>query len=144
MIMGLKNKYLFIPFVTCVKILGRTFPKVLVKIRYFVRFKRFLNLKNPQTLNEKILYMSLCTDTTLWTRLADKYNVRGYIDECGLSEILVPLYGHWTNSNDIDLNLLPDSFVLKTTHGCGDIFVVRDKSVLDFDRIKKTLNNIVI
>ena len=145
--MGIRNNPLFkemlYPIILVAKIIGRNFPEILVRIRYFMRFKRFLNLKHPQTLNEKILYMSLCTDTTLWTRLADKYNVRGYIEECGLSEMLVPLYGHWTNSNDIDLKLLPDSFVLKTTHGCGDIFVVRDKSVLDFDRIKMTLNKSV-
>ena len=88
-------RYLFTPIIGITKFVGRNWPELLMRIRYFARFKRRLNLDNPKTLNEKILYMSLRTDTSLWTRLADKYNVRGYIEECGLSNILVPLLGHW-------------------------------------------------
>ncbi len=137
--MSIKNKILFSPFVNLVKFIGRYFPETLVKIRYFVRFKRRLNLNNPKTLNEKILYMSLRTDTTMWTRLADKYNVRGYVEECGLSDILVPLLGHWEKVEDIDFDNLPKRFVLKSTHGCGDIVVVKDKSKIDSDNIRKQM-----
>ena len=42
---------------------------------------------------EKILYLSIKTDTTLWTRLADKYLVRLYVADCGYQDNLVELYG---------------------------------------------------
>lgn len=115
--------------------LGTNYPETLVKIRYFARFKRLLRLDNPQTLNEKILYLSLRTDTTLWTKCADKYAVREYVHECGLDDILVPLYGIWQNVDEIDFAQLPKEFVLKTTHGCADVAIVRDKAKADWETL---------
>ena len=133
-------RVIFTPIIWITKFVGRNCPEFLMKIRYFVRFKKRLNLENPKTLNEKILYMSLRTDTTLWTRLADKYNVRGYVEECGLSDILVPLLGHWEKAEEIDFNNLAKQFVLKSTHGCGDIIVVKDKSKIDREDIRKRMS----
>lgn len=138
--MSIKNNSLYSPLVYLAKFVGRNFPELLVKIRYFIRFRRYLNLKNPHTLNEKILYMSLRTDTTLWTRLADKYAVRSYVEECGISEILTPLLGYWRKAEEIDLSLLPKQFVVKTTHGCGDVIAVTDKSKIDPVTIQKYMH----
>lgn len=131
------------PIIWVASFVGRHFPETLVKIRYLVRFHKRLNLKSPQTLNEKILYMSLRTDTTLWTRLADKYAVRGYVEECGLSDILVPLYGHWENADEIDFQKLPNSFVLKTVQGSGDIILVKDASTVDMNAIRYKMDKAV-
>ncbi len=136
-------KVILAPVIWLTKFLGRNYPEFLVNVRYFVRFRRILNLSNPKTLNEKILYMSLRTDTTLWTRLADKYSVRGFIEELGLSDILVPLYSHWDNVCDIDFDKLPQRFVLKTTHGSGDIIIVKEKSSLDIRLISRQLQKSV-
>lgn len=138
--MRIKDKKILRPIVKLTQLIGRNCPETLVKIRYFVRFGKCLNLKNPKTLNEKILYMSLRTDTSLWTRLADKYNVRGYIEECGLSNILVPLLGHWHKAEDIDFDKLPEQFVIKSTHGCGDIIIVNDKSKIDYNDVRKRMH----
>ena len=138
--MGLKEKKIAYPIVWVAKVIGHYFPEVLVRARYFVRFHKRLNLKNPKTLNEKILYMSLRTDTSLWTRLSDKYNVRGYIEECGLSNILVPLLGHWHKAEDIDFDKLPEQFVIKSTHGCGDIIIVEDKAAIDKNDVRKRMH----
>lgn len=131
------------PLFGVTKWLGRHHPEFLVRIRYLVRFHRLLNLKNPQTLNEKILYLSLRTDTHEWTRLADKYKVRKYLEECGLGDTLVTLYGVWDNVNEIDFDKLPQSFVLKSTNGCGDLIIVKDKSELNVDKTRKTLARMI-
>ena len=102
---------LFRPVVVFCEWLGVHYPKTLMRIRYFARFHRILNLKDPQTLNEKILYLSLCTDTTLWTLCSDKYRVREYVNQCDLDGILVKLYGMWEHADDIDIEGLPDKFV---------------------------------
>lgn len=94
-------------------------PVITVKIRYFLRFKHFPNLNNPQDLNEKILYLKLYSDTTEWTRLADKYKVREYVKSCGLESILVPLYGAWERVEDIPFDDLPQQFILKANNGDG-------------------------
>lgn len=142
--MGIRShpvlKIICAPIVWATRLMGHYFPETLVRIRYWVRFHKRLNLQVPKTLNEKILYMSLCTDTTLWTRLADKYNVRGYVEECGLSEILVPLYGYWKKVDDIDFDSLPDSFVLKTAQGSGDVVLVRDKCTINKKEVLKHMD----
>lgn len=102
--------------------------------------KRFANLRNPQDLNEKILWMTVNTDTTEWSRLADKYEVREYVRECGLEDILVKQYGLWNNMNEVDFDQLPNAFVLKPTHGSGDVVVVKDKTKADLEGIRAKIN----
>lgn len=130
-----KLNKIFKPVIAFCEWLGVHHPILLARIRYFARFKKPLHLKNPQTLNEKILFLSLKTDTTLWTRCADKYEVRDYVKECGLEDILIPLVGVWDHATDIVFDKLPDEFVLKATHGSGDIKVVTDKSKLNIPKI---------
>lgn len=122
---------MFRPVITFCEWIGTYHPIVLARIRYLARFHKLLHLKNPRTLNEKILYLSLKTDTLLWTDCADKYKVREYVKGCGLEDILVKLYGVWDKASDIDFCQLPDEFVLKSTHGSGDVKVVTDKSKLE-------------
>lgn len=89
----------------------------MAKARYYARFKKRINLKDPKHLNEKILWLSVNSDTREWTRLADKYAVREYVHGCGLDDILVPLYGVWDKAEEIDFNKLPQSFIMKSTNG---------------------------
>ena len=56
-------------------------PQKLMKLRYKNNMGIPLNLDNPQTLDEKINYMSFHTDTSLWSELADKVKVRDYVKE---------------------------------------------------------------
>lgn len=119
---------------------GKNYPKEWISFRYFLRFHKRINWKNPKTLNEKILYLSIMTDTTLWTQLADKYRVRVYIEKCGYKDNLVKLYGVWENASEIDFERLPKSFVLKANHGSGEIILVKDKNKIDKNKIVEYLN----
>lgn len=97
------------------------------------------NIDDPKTLIEKITWMELHTDTSMWTLCADKYRVREYIAQCGLSDFLPKLYGHWDDPETIDFSQLPNQFVLKANNGCGTVMVVKDKKTLDEIQVKKTL-----
>lgn len=114
-------------------------PKELASFHYRCHFKRELDWNNPIELNEKIRWMQFNTDISLWTKLADKYLARFYVAEKGYSDILVKLYGVWDNAYDIDFESLPNSFVLKTNHGCGEIILVNDKKKIDPDKIRKKM-----
>lgn len=107
---------------------------------YRLNFGKRLNWKNPQNLSEKINWMKFNTDTTLWTELADKYKVRAYVEDKGLKELLVEIYGVWEHAEDIDFDLLPQSFVIKTNHACGTVLIVKDKSTLDIAKTRSLLN----
>lgn len=130
-----KKKKAVMPLLKLVNWLNPRCPKTMVQIRHLLRMKRFANLSNPQDLNEKILWVALNTDTTEWSRLADKYEVREYVRECGLEEILIPQYGLWNSMSEVDFDKLPNSFILKPTHGSGDVVVVRDKTKADLKAI---------
>lgn len=95
------------------------FPVTTVRLRYLLRFGHMPNFKHPNDLNEKILYMKLFTDTSQWTQMADKYKVRKYVESCGLSDILIPLYGAWERVEDIPFDKLPQTFILKANNGDG-------------------------
>ncbi len=121
------------------KFLCKINPKFAANIVYKKAFGKPINWENPQNLIEKILWMEQYTDTSLWTKCADKYRVREFVKERGCEETLVKLYGVWDNPDDIDFDALPDQFVLKANNGCGTVMLVKDKRTLNYSKTKKTL-----
>lgn len=103
---------------------------------YRLSFGRCINWDNPKDMNEKQRWIQFKTDTTEWTKLADKYAVREYIESMGMSDILVDLYGVWYDADQIDFAKLPKSFVIKTNHGCGEVMLVKDKSTINEDQVR--------
>lgn len=111
---------------------------------YFKTFHRHCNLDNPQDLIEKIFWMELHADTSMWTLCADKYRVREYVDKCGLLKYMPQLYGHWDNAKEIDLTGLPNDFVVKSNNGCGTVSIVKDKSKLNLKRFRREMRQWLI
>ena len=113
-------------------------PKVAVCIQYRHILNRSINIKKPQDLNEKINYLKFHSNLDEWARLADKYEVRKYVTERGLGEILVPLYGKYDTPQEMiaDWGNLPNKFVVKTNHGCGEVKLIKDKSSVDLQKIE--------
>lgn len=86
----------------------------------------------------------LHADTTRWSQLADKYRVREYVEQCGLGWMLNELYGVWESAEEIDFSgrgNLPDTFVLKTNNGYGQVIIVNDRQKADIRSIRRTLNH---
>ena len=115
-------------------------PRINANRVYKHIFHKDINWENPQNLIEKIYWLQLFTDTTLWTKCADKYRMREYVESKGCGHLLPKLYGHWEKAEDIDYGKLPQSFVLKTTNGCGQVLIVPDKSELNIVETNKLLN----
>lgn len=116
-------------------------PKLNTKVIYFFKFKKRLNLKNPQTLDEKIQYLKFHDyyKNPLVTQCADKYAVRDYVKQCGCEEILNELYYAWDSVDEIEWDKLPNQFVIKWNFGCGQNLICFDKSKLDIEDAKKKL-----
>ena len=114
-------------------------PKRYADYLYKKTFGYGINWHNPRNLNEWINYFSFKTDTHEWSRLTDKLAVREYVSNKGLESILIPLYGIWENVDNIDFDLLPDSFAIKTNHACGNTFLVLDKATAEINLIKEKL-----
>ena len=116
-------------------------PKLSVNFWFRHYFKRPLDLKNPQTLDEKIQWMKLYyyKGNKLVKKCADKYAVREYVRDCDLEEILNELYGVYDSVDEINWEQLPDKFVLKWNFGCGGNVVCADKKKLDIHKAVKEL-----
>lgn len=114
-----KGRIIFWPVIKLTELMGNYCPELLLKIRYRYVFNKKLDLKNPQDINEKILWAKLYSDTSLWTELADKYKVRDYVKSKGLGDILVKLYAVWYNIDEVDFDSLPESFIIKANNGDG-------------------------
>lgn len=89
------------------------------------------NMQDPQLFSEKLQWYKLNARMPLMEQVANKYNVREYIKECGYEHLLNDLIGVYTKVSDIDFDALPDQFVLKDTHGSGHNIIVKDKSKLN-------------
>ena len=121
--------------------LSRVSPTAASKIRYRYYMHKKLNLKNPQTLNEKMMYLKL---NKYWNQqfvadCADKYAVRETITERGCPELLIDLYGVWERVEDIDWDSLPNTFAIKCNHGSGYNILCTDKSTFDIEHAKQLL-----
>lgn len=115
-------------------------PKIILNLKYYLSFHRRINLKDPTLFHDKITWMSLFTDTSKWSELADKYAVREHIKNTIGAQYLTKLYGVYNSPDDIDFEALPNQFVLKTNNGCTSNIIVRDKSKLDIEDAKSRLS----
>lgn len=117
------------------------FPKGMAhKIYYKQKMGEELDLKNPRDFNQKLHYLMVNEIGKKEARLADKYLVRDFVKEKGYEQTLPKLYGVYQKAEEIDLEKLPEKFVLKTNHDSGSIFICTDKNTFDFASAKQKLN----
>ncbi len=118
-------------------------PKLKTKIAYRNAFMKKLDLKNPKTLNEKMLYLKLYdfNNNEVITQCVDKYKVRDYLINKGYQDLLPKLYGKYDSVKEINFEDLPRSFVIKCNHGCGYNVIVKDKKDLNIDETKKKIDS---
>lgn len=116
---------------------------IMVRLQYYIYISRWPNLRNPQRFTEKLqLYKTKYRDDVM-TKCVDKYDVREYVANKGLSSILNELYGAYDSADEIDFEKLPRSFVMKTSNGGGgnNVIVVRDKKKIDISETKHELKD---
>ncbi len=119
--------------------------RIFVKVALFIHSLRFnfkykLDLKNPKLFHEKITFLKLFFRKPEHLILADKSKVRAFVEDKIGKSFLVNSIGEYDDPNKINFELLPNQFVIKTTHGSGWNIIVRDKKKIDIGRIKSTLN----
>ncbi len=124
------------------KLLGFVPDRIMLKLQYKIKLGRSLNLNHPKRFTEKLQWYKINYRNPIMHRCVDKYGVRKFVESKGLSDILVKLYGHYKTINDVPFSSLPNSFVIKTTHGGGglNVVVVPDKSKLDTEELKQKLS----
>ena len=126
----------------CFELITKLFPKFSCKLLFFMRTKKWPNIKHPKTFNEKTTYLKLYkySNDGLVVKCADKYEVREYVKNQKYESILNELYGVYDNFDDIDFDKLPNKFALKCTHGCAYNIICSDKSKFNKEEARKKVN----
>lgn len=116
-------------------------PTLNTRLFYFYKKRKWPNLKNPKTFDEKISWLKLhkYNESDLIARCADKYLVREYLIEKGLGHLLNDLYGVYDKPEDIDWERLPDQFIIKWNMSSRKYIICRDKKNLNISETIKTL-----
>lgn len=112
-------------------LLYRVSPELCLRALFRLKQGRRLNLDDPKTFNEKLQWLKLHYRDPLMPVCSDKYEVRRFVEERGCGDMLNELYWQGFDPKEIPYDDLPDSFVVKVTHGSTFNIIVRDKSSLN-------------
>ena len=133
------------------KLIRKVIPYMPHKIAHdfiFYRNHRYkLDWENPRTYDEKLTWALVNLFGEREAFYADKYRVREYVSSLGYADLLPKIYGVWEDADSIDFDILPQSFVLKTNHACGEkyYYICKDKSCINKAKVvrkfKKALHS---
>ena len=106
-----------------------------------------LNLSDVKTFNEKLNWLKCYYHDPRMTTCADKVTAPAhFMKQTGLGiDYIVKNIGIYDRPDEIDIDMLPKEFVVKSNWGSGKQIIVRDKNRVDFEKIKneiKDWNNI--
>lgn len=113
--------------------------KTFIKWEYFSGMRKFPNLDNPKTYNEKLQWLKLNDIHPEYGKLVCKYEAKEYVRSILGDSVIIPTLGVWNSFDDIDFDALPNQFVLKTTHDSGGVFVVTDKKTMDLTKARQKI-----
>lgn len=132
--------------IVCVVLLQRYFTwlpdKLYIQLRFRFKMGYSLDLKNPKTFSEKLQWLKLFDHRPEYTMMVDKHAVKEYVASTIGEEYIIPTFGIWERPEDIEWDVLPDKFVLKTTHGGGSkgVIICKDKSTFNREKAISRLN----
>jgi len=113
--------------------------KIYLKLMYRCVFNKKLNLKNPQTFNEKLQWLKLYDRKDIYTKMVDKYEVKEYVANLIGEEYIIPTLGVYDQFDEIPFDELPDKFVIKCTHDSGGVVICKDKNTFDKEEAKEKI-----
>mgnify|MGYP000925372840 CR=1 FL=1 len=137
---ALKNPNLLLAYILNFKIFRILPDDVFLKIKFWLKMGKKLDLKNPKTFNEKLQWLKLYDRKPEYTPMVDKYQVRRYVADTIGEGHLIPLLGVYESFEQIDFKKLPSQFVLKCTHDSGGIILCKDKNKLNIKAARRKIN----
>ena len=113
----------------------RIFPtRLYLRLLYRLKIGKKLHLKNPQSFSEKIQWLKIYDRNPMYIKMVDKIQAKNFVSERIGCEYIIPTISVWDRVEEIDWKSLPNSFVLKTTHGGGSrgVVICKDKQCFDY------------
>ncbi|MDO4548518.1 MAG: ATP-grasp fold amidoligase family protein [Clostridia bacterium] len=91
--------------------------KTFIKLQYYLKLGRRLNLEKPALYNEKLQWIKLYDRKPIYNKFVDKIAVRDYVARTVGKKYLVPMICTCDSEDDIPWDELPRKYVLKCSHG---------------------------
>ncbi len=141
-----RNPYLYYLWTEYIRLKGLKSIKKYTDIedinnRYYKKAGRFPNLEHPVLFSEKIQWLKLHYRHPEMPVVVDKFAVRGWLKKKGYASLLNEMYQAYSDVDEIDLDILPNKFVMKATHGSGWNLIVTDKRKIDWFIWKKIMKS---
>lgn len=114
--------------------------KIHIKLQFYNNIGYKLNLKNPQTFNEKLQWLKLYDRKKEYIKMVDKYEVKEYVSKIIGEEYIIPTIGIYDNFDEINIDQLPNQFVMKCTHDSGSTIVCKDKIKFNIKAAREKIN----
>lgn len=126
------------------KIVWKVINNLPFKMRYFIYYRisvgTFPRILFPKDYRDFIFRDCFYGNHNKRAYLADKLEVRSFVEQRGLGNTLTKLYGSWDDASNIDFDALPNQFAIKCNHSCGMNIICFDKQKLDISSTRKQLN----
>lgn len=116
---------------------------IMLPFQYRLILKHWPNMKNPKRYTEWIQTYKSCYRNPNMLQCVDKYAVRQYVANIIGKGFLNYLYQVCDTADEINFDVLPNKFVIKTTDGGnGDnVLLIKDKSTINISEIISTVNS---
>lgn len=102
-----------------------------------------LDLEHPKTFNEKLQWLKLYDRKPEYTTMVDKYLAKQWVADKIGQQYVIPTIAVYDSVDEIDLDKLPDMFVLKCNHDSGNTVICKDKLSFDLESAKQKLDDAV-
>lgn len=99
------------------------------------------NDSNIITIQDKLNYLLTHESPENKTEIVDKILLRNYSKKILGEDICAPILKIYNSPDEINLDELPDKFILKCNHGSQMNIICEDKQTFDLDKAKKKLKD---
>lgn len=113
--------------------------KLYLRILFRIQLGYWMSFKHPKRFAEKLQWLKIYDRQERFHQMVDKYDVKQYIEYTIGKKYAVPTLAVWNRFKDINLNILPDSFILKATFDSGSYYICKDKNNFDWETAKRLL-----
>ena len=113
--------------------------KLYLRVLFRLRMGYWMSFSRPKRFAEKLQWLKLYDRQERFHQMVDKYDVKSFIKKNIGEEYAVPTLGVWNCFEDINLEELPNSFILKATFDSGSYYICKDKNQFDKEQARRLL-----
>ena len=114
--------------------------KTEIEQQYTYIMQEEIDIDHPVNFSQRIQWLKVYDNQPIKQTLSDKYEVRQWVADKIGEQYLIPLLGVWSSFEEMDIKSLPEAFVLKSTNGSKMNYIVKDKSTIDWKKMKKLVD----